>query len=64
MTEDLTMDSNELDINSGIEGFDDLDAMFGQDASDMEKMAKTTLTQSLEGFASCFPEWDLHPPVR
>lgn len=22
------------------------------------------LTQNLEGFASCFPDWDLHPPVE
>ncbi len=21
------------------------------------------LTQNLEGFANCFPDWDLHPPA-
>lgn len=43
--------------------FDDLAMMFGSDESDLAKMEKVMLTQNLEGFASCFPEWDLHPPV-
>ena len=43
--------------------FEELEAMFGQDSSDLAKMEKVMLTQNLEGFASCFPEWDLHPPV-
>ena len=43
--------------------FEELEAMFGQDTSDLAKMEKVMLTQNLEGFASCFPEWDLHPPV-
>lgn len=47
-----------------MEGFEDLEAMFGQADEDLAKMEKTTLTQSLEGFASCFPDWDLHPPVK
>jgi hypothetical protein len=37
--------------------------MFGQEDSDLSKMEKIVLTQNLEGFASCFPDWDLHPPV-
>lgn len=52
------------DMNVEIDDFDELEAMFGQDASDLAKMEKTMLTQNLEGFASCFPEWDLHPPVN
>ena len=44
--------------------FDELEAMFGQDESDLAKMEATMLTQNLEGFASCFPDWDLHPPIR
>lgn len=44
--------------------FDELEAMFGQSDSDFNRMEKVVLTQNLEGFASCFPEWDLHPPVR
>lgn len=43
--------------------FDELEEMFGKDSSDLEKMEKVMLTQNLEGFASCFPDWDLHPPV-
>lgn len=52
------MDSNFED------DFDELEAMFGQGESDIQKMEKVVLTQNVEGFASCFPDWDLHPPVR
>lgn len=44
--------------------FDELEAMFGQGDSDLAKMEAVMLTQNLEGFASCFPDWDLHPPKR
>lgn len=43
------------------EEFEELDELFGLAETDKEKMEKTVLTQNLEGFASCFPEWDLHP---
>ena len=52
---------NELD---SLSEFDELESMFGQNDSDLEKMEKVMLTQNLEGFASCFPDWDLHPPVQ
>lgn len=44
--------------------FDELEAMFGQSDFDLIDNQKTMLTQNLEGFASCFPDWDLHPPVK
>ncbi len=44
--------------------FDELEAMFGQSDLELKKMEKVVLTQNLEGFASCFPDWDLHPPVN
>lgn len=44
--------------------FDELEAMFGQSDSDVQRMEKVVLTQNLEGFASCFPDWDLHPPIK
>ena len=46
------------------QAFDELESMFGQPESELEKMEKVSLTQNLEGFASCFPTWDLHPPKR
>ncbi|MCI8981283.1 MAG: hypothetical protein HFG78_02610 [Hungatella sp.] len=48
----------------GMADFDELEAMFGQGDSDLAKMETVMLTQNLEGFASCFPAWDLHPPMR
>lgn len=49
------MDFNELD---------ELEDLFGEGETEMERMEKQVLTQHLEGFASCFPEWDLHPPIK
>lgn len=48
----------------GMADFDELEALFGQGDSDLAKMESVMLTQNLEGFASCFPNWDLHPPKR
>jgi len=44
--------------------FEDLESMFGQSDAEIAQMEKVVLTQNLEGFASCFPDWDLHPPVK
>lgn len=52
-----------MDIQSN-DDFDELEAMFGQSDSELIRMEKVVLSQNLEGFASCFPEWDLHPPIR
>lgn len=53
------MNDNKFDAMSE---FDELEALFGQDSS-VTQMEKVMLTQNLEGFASCFPDWDLHPPI-
>lgn len=53
----------DMDMIDDFSEFEELEAMFGQDSSDLAKMEKVMLTQNLDGFASCFPEWDLHPPV-
>lgn len=51
-------------MDNKMDDFDELEALFGQEDSDLDRMEKVVLSQSLEGFASCFPEWDLHPPIR
>ena len=55
------MDTN---MNAGMDEFDDLEAMFGSSDSDLDEMENVVLTQNLEGFASCFPDWDLQPVIR
>ncbi|HCW23246.1 MAG TPA: hypothetical protein DGX96_06240 [Lachnospiraceae bacterium] len=60
MDENKEMDSENME---DMDAMADLDAMFGQDDEMVQKAEKTVLTQNLEGFASCFPDWDLHPPV-
>ncbi len=57
-------ENNEMNRAPVDTGMDELEAMFGTSLYDMEKFEEVTLSQSLEGFASCFPDWDLHPPVR
>ena len=60
-----TLFDDNVDVKSSeVMDFDDLEAMFGQNESDIARMEKVVLSQNLEGFANCFPEWDLHPPVR
>ena len=44
--------------------FDELASIFGAPEDEIARMEKTELTEDLEGFASCFPDWDLHPPIR
>lgn len=50
--------------NKNASEFDELEAMFGSLDTDVQNMEKVVLTQNLEGFAGCFPEWDLHPPIK
>lgn len=52
------MDELKMDEELGLE------AEFGDLEAEMEAMAETEeLAEDLEGFASGFPAWDLHPPM-
>lgn len=53
----MDFDMNELDLEA------DLEKMFGTSDEELQTMENVVLSQNLEGFASCFPDWDLHPPV-
>ena len=44
--------------------FDELGALFGEQSEELTQAENIVLTQNLEGFASCFPDWDLHPPIK
>ena len=50
--------------NSQDLAFDELESLFGGPEDELSKMEETSLTEDLEGFASCFPSWDLHPPIK
>ena len=60
--DDMIID--EMDNSEETSAFDDLASLFGSPEDELTKMEKTSLAEDLEGFASCFPSWDLHPPVR
>ena len=44
--------------------FNELEGLFGESDAEMAQMEQVVLSQDLEGFASCFPDCDLHPPVK
>lgn len=57
-------DSSILDGQTQSEdALSELEAMFAEDDAAAEEAKAAVLTQNLTGFASCFPDWDLHPPV-
>ena len=56
--------SNSTENFQETSAFDELESLFGAPEDELSKMEKTSLTENLEGFASCFPDWDLHPPIN
>ncbi len=52
-----------MDVNTDKNDFDELEDLFGSENTEVKEFEKVVLSKDLEGFASCFPEWDLHPPV-
>lgn len=55
----MNNDENEMDDIS------DLEALLQDDDGDgFVDERKVKLQQNLDGFASCFPDWDLHPPLK
>lgn len=57
--ETMNNDENEMDDIS------DLEALLQDDDGDgFVDKRKVKLQQNLDGFASCFPDWDLHPPLK
>lgn len=42
----------------------ELEKLVSYNEKDIDKLEDVVLSQNLEGFASCFPEWDLHPPIK
>ena len=55
---------NTITVNGDALDFNELESMFGAPEDELAQMEKTSLTENLEGFASCFPDWDLHPPIK
>lgn len=47
----------------GMDAFSELSDMFAEEDERLKKSESNVLSQNLAGFASCFPDWDLHPPV-
>ncbi|MBQ6175516.1 MAG: hypothetical protein IKS31_02740 [Clostridia bacterium] len=58
------MTENNMHTMDEPDDLDELESLFGTPESELEQAEKIELTQNLEGFASCFPDWDLHPPLK
>ena len=41
----------------------ELEDLFGRSEDEYDQIERFVLDKNMDGFASCFPEWDLHPPV-
>lgn len=57
--EAMNSDENEMDDISDLEAL-----LQDEDGDGFVDERKVKLQQNLEGFASCFPDWDLHPPLK
>ncbi len=57
--EAMNNDENEMDDISDLEAL-----LQDEDGDGFVDERKVKLQQNLEGFASCFPDWDLHPPLK
>ncbi len=62
MTDEVTdFDHNDAAMQD-LDALSELDSLFEEDER-LKQAENNVLTQNLTGFANCFPDWDLHPPV-
>lgn len=57
--EAMNNNENEMDDISDLEAL-----LQDEDGDGFVDERKVKLQQNLDGFASCFPDWDLHPPLK
>ena len=59
------MDEQAVGVNQmeDVDALAELNELFSQDDERLKESESKVLSQNLSGFASCFPDWDLHPPV-
>lgn len=51
------------DVIGDQDAFSELEDLFSEENERVKKSEASVLDQNLTGFASCFPDWDLHPLV-
>ncbi len=62
----MSDDKSTMETGSSLGGNDalaELSDLFAEDDEKIRQSEANVLSQNLTGFASCFPDWDLHPPV-
>lgn len=62
----VEMNDNFMDgsVTEDLDALSELDNLFSEEDDRLKKAEENVLSQNLSGFASCFPDWDLHPPVE
>ena len=63
MSEDTSMGGAATSPFAADDALAELNDLFSAEDDRIREAEQSTLTQNLAGFASCFPDWDLHPPV-
>lgn len=67
MERDMSDNTNVTDpspsLTEGMDALAELNDLFSEDDKKIKESEANVLSQNLTGFASCFPDWDLHPPV-
>ena len=62
MADELNGGDNGSVAMDDFDALNELDSLFEEDDR-LKQAENNVLSQNLSGFASCFPDWDLHPPV-
>lgn len=60
---DFKSDSLDDMASDDLDALSELDSLFSEEDNRLKQAEQSVLNQNLTGFASCFPDWDLHPPV-
>lgn len=63
MSEDMDNKSALDELEGDVDALSELNDLFSAEDDKVSEAEENVLSQNLSGFASCFPDWDLHPPV-
>ena len=63
MSDNMNVTDSSPSLTEGMDALAELNDLFSEDDEKIKEAEANVLSQNLTGFASCFPGWDLHPPV-
>lgn len=63
MSDNMNVTDSSPSLTEGMDALAELNDLFSGDDKKIKESEANVLSQNITGFASCFPDWDLHPPV-